>query len=201
MNKTERKQIKIYVTFILKQDFVVDVRKYEGVSKSIRTESITRYTLATISTHWEATQRVMAAKLTRLNHRTAIQLYLVVESCIICSSLSRRPVRKLLDTPLYVSSSCSWTCGSGLIRIWRSKVNEKCKIGTKLEKLKLNTSHCAIFLQNWLVTKFRLQLRLAALSSEMYSCLTLVGFISGMLCNMLFTSYINKIFHQHESCM
>jgi hypothetical protein len=42
----------------------------------------------------------MAAKLTRLTHKTAIQLHLVAESCTICSSRSRRPVRKLLGTPL-----------------------------------------------------------------------------------------------------
>jgi hypothetical protein len=44
----------------------------------------------------------MAAKLTRLTHKVAIQLHLVAESCIICSSRSRRPVRKLLDTPSYI---------------------------------------------------------------------------------------------------
>jgi hypothetical protein len=41
----------------------------------------------------------MAAKLTRLAHKIAIQLHLVAESCTICSSRSRRQVRKLLDTP------------------------------------------------------------------------------------------------------
>jgi len=41
----------------------------------------------------------MAEKLTRLTHKIAIQLHLVKESCIICSSRSRRPVRKLLDAP------------------------------------------------------------------------------------------------------
>jgi len=35
----------------------------------------------------------MAAKLTRQTHKIEIQLYLVAESCIICSSRSRRPVR------------------------------------------------------------------------------------------------------------
>jgi hypothetical protein len=44
---------------------------------------------------------VMAAKLTKLTHKIAIQLHLVAESCTICSSHSRRPVRKLLDTPSY----------------------------------------------------------------------------------------------------
>jgi hypothetical protein len=55
-----------------------------------------------INTRWEATQRIMAAKLTRLIHKIAIQLHLVAESCTICSSRSRRPVRKL-DT-----SSCRY---------------------------------------------------------------------------------------------
>jgi hypothetical protein len=57
----------------------------------------------TINTRWEAIQRVMAAKLSRLTHKIAIQLHLVAESCTICSSRSRRPVRKLLDTPSYSS--------------------------------------------------------------------------------------------------
>jgi hypothetical protein len=35
-------------------------------------------------------------------HKIAIQLHLMEESCTICSSLSRWPVRKLLDTPSYV---------------------------------------------------------------------------------------------------
>jgi len=46
----------------------------------------------------------MAAKLTKLTQAIAIQLHLVAECCTICSSLSRRPVRKLLGTPSYVSS-------------------------------------------------------------------------------------------------
>jgi hypothetical protein len=45
----------------------------------------------------------MAAKLTRLTHKVAIQLHLVTESCTICSSRSRRPVRKILDTPSYLA--------------------------------------------------------------------------------------------------
>jgi hypothetical protein len=76
-------------------------RMYEGVSKSFRTVSIMKYTLTTINTRWEATQRVMAAKLTRLAHKIAIQLYLVAESCTIWSSRARRPVRKLLDKLSY----------------------------------------------------------------------------------------------------
>jgi hypothetical protein len=75
--------------------------KYESVSKSFRTESITKYTLTTINTRWEATQRVMAVKLTRLTHKIVIQLQLMAESCTICSCRSRRPVRKCLGTSLY----------------------------------------------------------------------------------------------------
>jgi len=65
--------------------------EYEGVSKSFRTESITKYTFRTINTRWEATQRVMAAKLTRPTHKITIKLHLVAESCTICSSLPWRP--------------------------------------------------------------------------------------------------------------
>jgi hypothetical protein len=43
----------------------------------------------------------MAVKLTRLTHEIAIQLHLVAECCTIYGSRSRRPVRKLLDTPSY----------------------------------------------------------------------------------------------------
>jgi len=35
----------------------------------------------------------MTAKLTRMTHTIAIQLHLEAESCAICSSRSRRPVR------------------------------------------------------------------------------------------------------------
>jgi len=45
----------------------------------------------------------MAAKLTRLTHKIAIQLHLVAESCTICGSRVRRPLRKLLDTHSYMT--------------------------------------------------------------------------------------------------
>jgi hypothetical protein len=64
----------------------------------------------------------MAAKLTRLTHKIAIQLHLVAESCTSCSSRSRWPVRKLLDTPSYsVScSGCPWLGDEflGSVRVW-----------------------------------------------------------------------------------
>jgi len=41
----------------------------------------------------------MAVNLSRVTHKVAIQLHLVAESCTICSSHTRWPVRKLLDTP------------------------------------------------------------------------------------------------------
>jgi hypothetical protein len=81
----------------------MDLNAYEGVSKRFRTESITKYTLTIINTRWEATQRVMMAKLTRLTHKIAIQLHLVAESYTICSSRSRLPVRNLLEAPSYTS--------------------------------------------------------------------------------------------------
>jgi hypothetical protein len=74
---------------------------YDGVSKSFRTDDNEINAFAFGITRWEATQKVMAAKLTRLTHKIAIKLHLVAESCTICSSRSRRPVRKLLDTPAY----------------------------------------------------------------------------------------------------
>jgi hypothetical protein len=43
----------------------------------------------------------MVAKLSRLTHKITVQLHLVADSCTIRSSRSRRPVRKLLDTPSY----------------------------------------------------------------------------------------------------
>jgi len=39
-------------------------------------------------------------KLTRILHKIPIQPHLVAESCTICSSHSRWPVRKFLDTTL-----------------------------------------------------------------------------------------------------
>jgi len=42
----------------------------------------------------------MAAKLPRMTHKM-MHLHVVTESCTLCSSRSRRPVRKLLDTPSY----------------------------------------------------------------------------------------------------
>jgi hypothetical protein len=44
---------------------------------------------------------VMEAKLTRLTHKIAIQLYLVADSFTIYSYRSRQPVRKRLDTHSY----------------------------------------------------------------------------------------------------
>jgi hypothetical protein len=68
----------------------------KDVSRNFRTESITKQT-TTINTRWEATQRVMAAELTKV----AIQLHVVAESCTVCSSRSRWPTRKLFNTPSY----------------------------------------------------------------------------------------------------
>jgi hypothetical protein len=86
--------------FEVKANFVGEL--YESVSRSFRTESVTKYTLTFGITRWEAIQRVVVAKLTTLTHKIAIQLHLVAEICTTCSSRSRWPVRKLLDTPSYI---------------------------------------------------------------------------------------------------
>jgi len=87
---------------------------YEGLSKSFRTESITKYTLTFGITRWKATKSVTPAKFTRLTHKTAIKLHLVAESCTIFSSRPRRPVRKFWIRPrifcsdqTYSNCSCS----------------------------------------------------------------------------------------------
>jgi hypothetical protein len=72
---------------------------------SFRTESITKYMLTTINTRWGATQRVMVTKPTRLTHKIAIQLHLLAESCTICSSHFRWPVRKRLVTLSYIHAT------------------------------------------------------------------------------------------------
>jgi hypothetical protein len=88
------------------QTYKDQTHTHEGVSRSFRTDSIAKYTLTLINTRWETTQRVMAANLIRLTHKIAMQPHLVAESCTICSSRSRRPVRKLLVTPLYLHTLC-----------------------------------------------------------------------------------------------
>jgi hypothetical protein len=65
---------------------------------------IKKHTFTFGITRWEATQRVMASEFTRLIHKIAIELHLVAESCTICSSRSRRPIRKHVDTPSYYYS-------------------------------------------------------------------------------------------------
>jgi hypothetical protein len=47
----------------------------ESISKSFRTQSIAKNMLNFGTAHREAAQRVMAAKLTRLTHKMAIQLH------------------------------------------------------------------------------------------------------------------------------
>jgi hypothetical protein len=94
----------IFVLFRLFNNAVCQNIGYTRVCPKVSGLLITKYKLTTINT-WEATQRVMAAKLTRLTHKIAIQLHLVAESCTICSSCSKQPVWKLLDTPSY---SAKW---------------------------------------------------------------------------------------------
>jgi hypothetical protein len=62
----------------------------------------------------------MAAKFTRLTHKIATQPHLVAENSTICSSYSRRLVRKLLDTPSYV---CIFVCMCEFISTIRPSVH------------------------------------------------------------------------------
>jgi hypothetical protein len=59
-----------------------EARYIRGCIQNFGTESITKQTTEAINTRWEATQRVVAAKLTRLTHKIAIQLHLVAESVL-----------------------------------------------------------------------------------------------------------------------
>jgi hypothetical protein len=90
----------------IRKDLKGDDLNLRGCIQKFPDWVITKYTLTTINTHWKAIQRVMAAKLTKLTHKLAIQLHLVAESCTICSSCSRRSVRKLLVTPSYLKVLC-----------------------------------------------------------------------------------------------
>jgi len=102
---------------------IFDIRRCIQI---FRTDSITKYTRTIINTRWEAKQRVMSAKLTRLTHKIVIQRHLVAESSTICSSRSRRPVRKLLDTSYYVVnasySSPPLSSGVGLVGLYQALV-------------------------------------------------------------------------------
>jgi len=67
----------------------------------------------------------MAAKLTRLTYRIAIQLYIVAESCTICSSCPRQPVRKLLDTSLYKERVCHHKRWVNWVKWWCIQIQAK----------------------------------------------------------------------------
>jgi hypothetical protein len=86
--------ITISISGAAKRGQVAHTRVYPKVSGLSHNKIYTYFSI----TRREATQRVMAAKLTRLTHKIAIQMHVVAESCAICSSRSRRPVRKLLVT-------------------------------------------------------------------------------------------------------
>jgi hypothetical protein len=102
----------------------MDIRGYiQKFPDWVIMKSTTTTTTTTINMRWEAIQRVMAAKLTRLTHKIAIKLHLVAERCTICSSPSGRPVRKLLNTLSYENTACvSNNDHSSIWRIWRETI-------------------------------------------------------------------------------
>jgi hypothetical protein len=69
----------------------------------------------------------MAAKLTRLTHKTA------AESCTICTSRSRRPVRKLLYTPFYFQMLCKFNRVTALFSICSVLSSQLCLWITRLK--------------------------------------------------------------------
>jgi hypothetical protein len=79
----------------------------------------------------------MAAKLTRLTHKIAIQLHLVAESC---SFRSRRPVRKLLDTPSYVITTVPYSIRF-LNCLYTEYLQISCKCLVALQRLGLAARH------------------------------------------------------------
>jgi hypothetical protein len=98
-------------------DFLSSV-PYKGISKSFRTDSITKYTRTIINTRWEAKQRVMSAKLTRLTHKIAIQLHVVAESCTICSSRPQATSPETFGyTLVYIHLSAEQTSGIRTLKI------------------------------------------------------------------------------------
>jgi len=102
--------------------------QYERASKSFRTEPIMKYTLTFDSTRFCSLQRVMVAKLARLTHKIAIQLHLVAKSCTICSTRSRRPVRKLWLHPIIRRYVGRWS------RIDRRECVRLCLVTTMQEE-------------------------------------------------------------------
>jgi hypothetical protein len=77
------------------------VTRYEGVSKSFRTESNNEIYAYNKKHSLRSNTKGYSSKTHRLTHEKAIQLHLVAENCTIYRSRYRRPVRKLLDTPSY----------------------------------------------------------------------------------------------------
>jgi hypothetical protein len=78
----------------------------------------------------------MATKLTRLTHKIAIQLLLVAKSYTIFSSLSRRPVQKLLDTPSYsLPNLCDVREHLSDIELWLSTGGDCKQEGGKYTKV------------------------------------------------------------------
>jgi hypothetical protein len=73
-------------------------RIYESVSKSFRTESITKSRTTTKTPVEKQHKGLWRQNSLDLTHKIAIQLQVAAESSTICSSLLRRLVRKLLDT-------------------------------------------------------------------------------------------------------
>jgi hypothetical protein len=119
----------------------------------------------------------MAAKLTRLAHKIAIQLHLVAESCTICSSLSRRPVLKLLDTTSYTLTTINirWEATQ---RIMAAKLNRLThKIAIQLYVVTEMVLRYRNSLSVWRMLHFEYLGGISPVASNWYQRMTLTSFV------------------------
>jgi hypothetical protein len=104
----------------------------------------------------------MAVKLTRMTHKIAIQLHLVVKSFTTWSSRSRWPVRKLLDTLVLCFKAygiCHTSSHTHLHDHWSSEVMNhggETKCGRDLTDQTVHRRTCVIITRQWQLRIFLL---------------------------------------------
>jgi hypothetical protein len=135
----------------------------------------------------------VATKFTRLTHKIEIQLHLVAESYTICSSRCRRPVRKHLDTPLYLTALKFIYCRYSLLLQKQTKTREQSEIIVLYISLKIRQIIKKFYNQiRGLFKSFRTgrrerELQMVQLSATRCSCIpilwvSLVSFAAITLC-------------------
>jgi hypothetical protein len=85
--------VRIYSGLLLKQGVRGFIQKFpDWIDKEINNDNNDKHSL-------KSNTKGYGGK----THKIAIQVHLVADNCTICCFRSRRPVRKILDTPLYLS--------------------------------------------------------------------------------------------------